>query len=107
MVYGLAAADFAICGIWIPKMACSIIGQSWTRYMAEVLGRGALAAVPVVAAGLLFRAAAPIDAAIPRIAALGLVVGLSGLASLFYLWLSRDEKLQVAALARALGNRSR
>jgi hypothetical protein len=106
-VCGLAAADLAICGIWIPYMTCSMIGQSWKEYLAEVLGRGAAAVLPIIAAALLFHTLAPVASHIPRIAGLGLVTGASGTASLFFVWFSRGEKQQVAGLLQVFGRRSK
>lgn len=49
VIYGMAAADLVICGYFVPRAACRHLDQSLRVFVAEVAGRGAIAAVALIA----------------------------------------------------------
>ncbi len=104
LVYGIAAADLSLASVWIPRIACRSIGQSYSRFALEVLGRGALAATPVV---LAVGAAARLLLAGPdllRILVLSAVAGCMSLAALYTIWLDPAERGRITGLVlRLLG----
>ena len=102
LVYGIAAADIAVASVWIPRIACRSIGQSYSEFLLEVLGRGAVASAPVV---LAVDAAARLlssEPALFRILALAAVAGICTLATLLTVWLNSGERRQIGSLARRL-----
>jgi O-antigen/teichoic acid export membrane protein len=105
VVFGIAAADVAICSVAIPWMACQATGENYARFCADVIARGALAALPVAAAAWLFRSAVPPAPDIVRIAGLAVVTGVAGVLSFYFLWLNAAERHRISALAvRLLGS---
>ena len=53
VIYGMAAADLFICGYYVPRAACRQMNESFTVFLFEVLGRGALVLAMLVAGTLL------------------------------------------------------
>jgi len=105
LVYGIATADIAVSSVWIPRIACRSIGQSYSEFLLEVLGRGAIAGAPVVlgvdaAARLL-----PPGSGLLGILALSGVAGICTLAMLLTVWLNSSERRQIVSLARRLSGR--
>ena len=41
VIYGMAAADFFLCGYYVPRLACRHVGQRFMMFVLEVLGRSA------------------------------------------------------------------
>lgn len=100
LVYGLAAADIAFAAIWIPRIACHTIGQSYVAFLLQVVARGALAGLPLAAVAYTVSAWMPIGAGLVRVIALSAVTGACGLAALFVVWLNGSERRQIGTLVR-------
>jgi hypothetical protein len=102
MVYGIAVADIAVAAVWVPRLACHSIGQSYFGFVLQVAVRGAVAAFPVAAVAYAATEWIPLGTGLVRTFALAAVTGLCGVASLFAIWLSAAERERVAAYARRL-----
>jgi O-antigen/teichoic acid export membrane protein len=102
MVYGLAAADIAVAAVWVPRLACHSMGQSYFVFLLQVAARGALAALPVVAVAYAATQWLPLGTGLVRIFALAAIVGLCSVTSLFAIWLTAAERDRVTSHARRL-----
>jgi O-antigen/teichoic acid export membrane protein len=100
LVYGITIADIAVAGLWIPRIACHSIGQSYTSFLLQVVARGVVAALPVVAVAYAATVWMPVGASLLRIFILAAIVGLCGFAMLFAVWLNSAERRHVIALSR-------
>jgi O-antigen/teichoic acid export membrane protein len=102
MVYGIAAADIAVAAVWVPRLACHSIGQSYLSFLLQVAARGAIAVVPVVAAAYAATQWLPLGTGLVRTFALAAIVGLVGVSALFGIWLSAAERHRATSHARWL-----
>lgn len=105
LVYGIAAADIAVAAVWVPRIACHSIGQSYWGFLFQVAARGAVAALPVAAVAYAATHWLPLGSGLARIFALAAITGVCGFTSLFAIWLSAVERQRVLSHARRLVSR--
>ena len=104
LVLGVAAADIAIMAVFIPRLACRLISQRFRDFIAQVLGRGLLAALPVVTVAAAATRWLPMGSGMIRIISLSALTGLCCAASFWAIWLQQAERKRIASIARrALG----
>lgn len=101
MVYGIAVADIAFSAIWIPRIACHSIGQSYAAFLLQVLARGAVAGLPIAAVAYAATAWMPFEG-LARVIALTAVTGVCGVAALLAVWLNDSERGHVTTLIRRI-----
>jgi O-antigen/teichoic acid export membrane protein len=102
LVYGVASMDIAVASAVLPGIACRVLAQSYPRFLAEVLGRGILAAPFVVASAYAAGRYLPTNAGLIRTAALAAVAGITALGTLYAIWLDGEERRRVTTLVRRL-----
>jgi len=76
VIYGMAIADFFICGYYVPRMACRQMEQRFLVFVTEVLGRGALVLFALILFALAFSPLVQYMASFPRILAWAACLGL-------------------------------
>jgi O-antigen/teichoic acid export membrane protein len=102
LVFGIAVADILISAVWIPRLACRSIGLSFGSFAFQVVGRGVLASIPVVAVALLASRWLPLESGLIRAAVLGLITGTCALASLVAIYLETTEREHIRAVLRRI-----
>jgi hypothetical protein len=99
MAAGLALADAAICAWVIPKAACRLLGQSWSRFTADVAIRaGCVGAVLYAVVNAASTGLAGWEA-VSRLPALAALTGTTGLGLVWMVALDRAERARLRPFA--------
>ena len=106
IVYGLFLADLLICQIWVPLETCGLVAQPASGFFAAVYLRAAGALAVAFATGMAIQPWLSGLSWPVRLGALAVAIGATGAPYALLVWLDRQERSRVLALAASALGRS-
>ncbi|MEM7306326.1 MAG: hypothetical protein AAF682_06635 [Planctomycetota bacterium] len=98
LLVGLAGAELALCGLFVPRRVCAVTGDDPARFLREVYGRGVLASLAMVLLVVLGDAWIGAAGPLARIFAGALLAGGGLLLVAVPFWLTPHERRRAAEL---------